>query len=114
MVATTNEERLTRGDRLDGQNSGPKSEKIRISKITFPSGFDDSRRRIGSLPEKVGLQTYAPLRVLRQFGQEQIISLQTNMRVSEIQFELNFIIPELGKFSMNGTPLTKWILEIVK
>ncbi|KAJ8544673.1 hypothetical protein K7X08_017256 [Anisodus acutangulus] len=36
---------------------------------------------------------YAPLRVLRQFGQKQVIPLQTNMRVSEIQFGPNFIVP---------------------
>ncbi|KAK4350797.1 hypothetical protein RND71_030110 [Anisodus tanguticus] len=40
-----------------------------------------------------GLQPYAPLRVLRQFGQKQIIPLQANMRVSEIQFGPNFIVP---------------------
>ncbi|KAK4363292.1 hypothetical protein RND71_018533 [Anisodus tanguticus] len=44
-----------------------------------------------------GLQPYAPLRVLRQFGQEQIIPLQANMRVSEIQFGSNFIIPRARK-----------------
>ncbi|KAK4360562.1 hypothetical protein RND71_019514 [Anisodus tanguticus] len=44
-----------------------------------------------------GLQPYAPLRVLRQFGQEQIIPLRANMRVSEIQFGPNFIIPRARK-----------------
>ncbi|KAK4356107.1 hypothetical protein RND71_025078 [Anisodus tanguticus] len=40
-----------------------------------------------------GLQPYSPLRILRQFGQAQIIPLQANMRVSEVQFGPNFIIP---------------------
>ncbi|KAK4360388.1 hypothetical protein RND71_019340 [Anisodus tanguticus] len=40
-----------------------------------------------------GLQPYAPLRVLRQLGQEQIIPLRGNMRVSEIPFGPNFIVP---------------------
>ncbi|KAK4353692.1 hypothetical protein RND71_025886 [Anisodus tanguticus] len=39
-----------------------------------------------------GLQTYAPLSVLRQFVQEQIVPFRANIRVSEIQFGPNFII----------------------
>ncbi|KAK4375318.1 hypothetical protein RND71_005995 [Anisodus tanguticus] len=43
------------------------------------------------------LQPYAPLRTLRQFDQEQIIPLRANMRVSEIQFGPNFIVPRARK-----------------
>ncbi|KAK4379959.1 hypothetical protein RND71_001821 [Anisodus tanguticus] len=40
-----------------------------------------------------GHQLYALLRILRQFGQEQIIPLRANIRISKIQFRPNFIIP---------------------
>ncbi|KAH0650595.1 hypothetical protein KY285_030685 [Solanum tuberosum] len=40
-----------------------------------------------------GLQLYAPVRVLQQFGQAQIIPLRANMRNSEISFGPNFEVP---------------------
>ncbi|KAK4351629.1 hypothetical protein RND71_030942 [Anisodus tanguticus] len=74
-----------------------------------------------------GLQPYALLRVLRQFGQKQIIPLQANMRVSEVQFGSNFIIPrarqildewndidtmDIGDSQAGGTPeYHAWLRE---
>ncbi|KAH0655787.1 hypothetical protein KY285_030669 [Solanum tuberosum] len=40
-----------------------------------------------------GLQPYAPVRVLQQFGQAQIIPLRANMRNSEISFGPNLEVP---------------------
>ncbi|KAH0665446.1 hypothetical protein KY285_026652 [Solanum tuberosum] len=40
-----------------------------------------------------GLQPYAQVRVLQQFGQAQIIPLRANMRNSEISFGPNFEVP---------------------
>ncbi|KAK4724565.1 hypothetical protein R3W88_027344 [Solanum pinnatisectum] len=40
-----------------------------------------------------GLQPYAPVRVLQQFSQAQVIPLRANMRVFEISFGPNFEVP---------------------
>ena len=37
-----------------------------------------------------GLQPYAPVRILQQFGRAQVISHRANMSVSEVSFGLNF------------------------
>ena len=37
-----------------------------------------------------GLQPYAPVRVLQQFGRAQVIPLRANMSVSEVSFGQNF------------------------
>ncbi|KAK4369796.1 hypothetical protein RND71_009271 [Anisodus tanguticus] len=74
-----------------------------------------------------GLQPYATLRVLRQLGQEQIIPLRANMRISEIPFEPNFIVPrarqvfdewndidtiDIGVSQAGGTPeYQAWLRE---
>ncbi|KAG5596565.1 hypothetical protein H5410_037797 [Solanum commersonii] len=42
-----------------------------------------------------GLQPYAPVRVLQQFGQAQVIPLRANMRNSEISFGPNFEVPRV-------------------
>uniref|UniRef100_M1AGK1 Uncharacterized protein n=1 Tax=Solanum tuberosum TaxID=4113 RepID=M1AGK1_SOLTU len=51
--------------------------------------FREDRNSIS--PE--GLQPYAPVRVLQQFGQPQVIPLRANMRNSEIPFRPNFEVP---------------------
>ncbi|KAG5628976.1 hypothetical protein H5410_000693 [Solanum commersonii] len=44
-----------------------------------------------------GLQPYAPVRVLQQFGQAQVIPLRANMRNSEISFRPNFEVPRASE-----------------
>ncbi|XP_060197612.1 uncharacterized protein LOC132626680 [Lycium barbarum] len=44
-----------------------------------------------------GLQPYAPVRVLRQFGIDQVIPLQANMSGSEILFGPDFKVPRAGQ-----------------
>ncbi|KAG5570297.1 hypothetical protein H5410_060063 [Solanum commersonii] len=59
----------------------------RTRRFVSPVGTDNW---YGYLASRTSLQPYAPVCMLQQFGQAQVIPLRANMRVSEISFGPNF------------------------